>query len=402
MGVVSAGSLAQTRIFLDRDLQETFAELVSMTGDTITIRRQGLLEQTPRGQWLAMLTPGQAWESIGDRRILISGSGASFGLNHRIELVDAQRLFGRLAEEKSPEPDTVLWTIPGFDDLTISLEQIASIRLVRSSRGPTPFDPSAGDSVVAINSDRFTGFVESMGDPLEIDPGSGVINLPWSLIREVRLSNPKVRSIDPLAWLSDGSIVAFRAGVIDSPSLFTATLALGDQSPPGQSPRGPMISLPAIAIRAISFDPTRLVALSEIQPANIDVFDERRWAPPIDVGDPSVAQLGAAKITISGPVQCEWPLPEGAVRLAGVAVLPEDSRLWGDYELVMGVRTSGGEIREVLRERLNAQQVMVPFNISLRPAGTPISTIVIRLESGEFGPIQDEVVLERTLILLEP
>ena len=32
MGVVSASSLAQTRIFLDRDLQETFAELVSMTG----------------------------------------------------------------------------------------------------------------------------------------------------------------------------------------------------------------------------------------------------------------------------------------------------------------------------------------------------------------------------------
>ncbi len=401
-GVVSSIAHAQTRLLLDRELNETYAEVVSMTADTLTIRRRGMLERTDRDEWLAILTPGEAWQGVSDQRILLAGSGAPFAINHRLALVDGQRLFGRLVVEGLTTPDTLGWSIPGFENLEIPLERILSLRLVNSSFGGIETDPADGDTVVAINADRITGFVESMGDPLQIDRGAGIIDLPWRLVREVHLVNPHEPSTDLLLWLTDGTVVAFRAGTIDSASVFRGTLALGDESSPGEMPRGPMISVPTIVVRAISFNPSRLVALSSLRPASIEALGDRRWAPPIQFGDENTAQLDAASITISGPVQCEWPLPEGAIRLAGVAMLPENARLWGDYELVVGVRTTGGEFRELLREHLHAQQVMTPFNVALASEDAPAGSIVVRVESGAYGPIQDELVLERTLILLEP
>ncbi|MCX5689237.1 MAG: hypothetical protein NTV94_05515, partial [Planctomycetota bacterium] len=125
---------------------------------------------------------------------------------------------------------------------------------------------------------------------------------------------------------------------------------------------------------------------------------QRRWVPPVVVGDAMSAALGAADVELPGPMSVLCDVP-GASRVSGMVELPESCRVWGDCEVFIEVMSGGAGVTKPLwHQRLNGAQPRVAFNLML-PA-TSDAVLVVRVEAGENGPVMDKVVLRRPLLLM--
>jgi hypothetical protein len=101
------------------------------------------------------------------------------------------------------------------------------------------------------------------------------------------------------------------------------------------------------------------------------------------------APVGLSPIELRGPVVVRYSLPSGAIRFAAQAVLPDSARQWGDLELI--VRSDDAE---VFRMRLNAESPAGEINVALTGR-----ELTLELTAGAHGPIQDQVILNRAMIL---
>jgi hypothetical protein len=108
--------------------------------------------------------------------------------------------------------------------------------------------------------------------------------------------------------------------------------------------------------------------------------------------------LDAPDIELPGPMSVEWSLPAGAVRLAGWAEVPTESRLWAEFALVFEGVSAAGVATPLARESMSGTRPLVEFNIAV-PSPAP-ARLRVTLEPGARGPIQDRAVLRRTLVLL--
>ena len=72
-------------------------------------------------------------------------------------------------------------------------------------------------------------------------------------------------------------------------------------------------------------------------------------------------------------------------------MLPPSARRWGDYEMIVY-----DDDRPVFRAHLTAAAPRATVNVEL--TGTELN---ISLEPGANGPIQDELILERAMLLVE-
>jgi hypothetical protein len=118
--------------------------------------------------------------------------------------------------------------------------------------------------------------------------------------------------------------------------------------------------------------------------------------------------LFAGDIELPGPIEVSWDLPRGATRMACRVALPAAGRAWADVVVRVLVR-EGGEAREVASVELSREKPGAVLNVDLgggvlgaaRAAGVERS-LIVRVEAGEMGPIQDTVRLERGVVLLDP
>jgi hypothetical protein len=313
-----------------------------------------------------------------------------------VELTDGQRFAGLPAGK--PGDDIVMeWNTAEFGDLQIPLELVRRVRLRPVAPGAAP-TAAGSDALLLANGDVLEGFVESIGEPTRIEHDSTTVDVPLERIAEIRLGGPPVPPSGVMVWLRSGTIVsvsAMQTGRDGRLSLTPTLRETTDGATESNSWPVPMDDLVAAA-----FDVGRLTPLATIRPAEQAPDPERRWSEPVRVGDSGGAVLGAADIELPGPMTVSWRLPEMAERLGGVAVLPEDCRTWGDCVLVLSVTAGSGPAREVLRAAITASAPQAPFSVAL-PGGLGRSAMLTAtLEAGQYGPIQDRVVLRRTVILL--
>ena len=95
----------------------------------------------------------------------------------------------------------------------------------------------------------------------------------------------------------------------------------------------------------------------------------------------------------------EWVLPAGADRLAGWLVLPESCRDWGACRVTLLFETT-----ELFAQTLSASDSVVAFNVALPASLGKLSPqrLKVIVESGERGPVQDQVLLRRVIIGVGP
>jgi hypothetical protein len=321
-----------------------------------------------------------------------------------LTLTDGRRVHGLITEPAAPDSLTLRHNTLG--DLTFPLELAARLDFANAgviSAADVRPDPSPQDQVFLRNGDRVQGFVESIASTIVIDRDGTTITPELVRVVAVVFANPSTPPVGTSIWLSDGTILHADDYKLRAPEL---ELTLPANSPASGSDRAPepesaensppaskpafsvdLRQLAAIAPKAERFTPLARLAITKQSGAQ-----GRRWSAPVKIA--AAGPLGLADIELPGPMSVEWSLPQDADRLSFEILLPPESRIWGDCVVVVEFIRDNA-VREIARHRLNATTPAASINSETREA----STLRIRVEQGEGGPIQDRIHLRRGILL---
>jgi hypothetical protein len=385
------------RILLDRSLNRRVVREVEFGAESISFRDSaGRAGSLPRASIVAILPadPGESVGSTADEPIVWRElTDINIAQRGRLELADGQIFPGSLTtktpqtEGQRPKPsENIGWAHPLLGPLSLPLERVALAVLNNTGLEQLADAPiTAGDLVGLTNRDRVEGFVLSLDQNVTLENNRKPVTFPISRVSYVRVANPPSTPSGSRLWLHDGTIIDVtsiqtdRAGStrIESPLL-----------PQGRA----SVLTPDIASAALNVQ--SLQSLSRQSIRNVNLSPDREMAPRPSVRVVATSPLGAHDIDVTGPISVTWSLPAGATRVAGLAELPRNCRQWGDFTVVIN---AGAEPR---RERINSKRPAIEFNVPVGSAGEP--TLTLTIEADDTGPIQDRVILKRTLILVEP
>ena len=379
----------ERRVLIDRDLNTREITLLSITDEAIVYQDdQGRTRQASVGGLVALLPLDQPWDATPatERSDTPTDTPTSPGV---LELDDGQRLPGEHAPTGGDE-NTIIWAHPVFGRVAINLDRVARAVLrqpqIQTSTATPARQATDEDELILTNGDRITGFVVSMGDPIEIEVEGDLIIIAADRVASVRMANPARPLQGLVVWLDDGSVVVVAA--IDGRDGETVELAL---------PTGQIGVFPVDSLKAVAFHAGRLQGLASIKPIHQSPLGERRIGEPARIlNDPvyeSSGKLSAPDIEIPGPMRIVWMLPPGARRFAAIAELPYDAIPWGDC--ILSVRIDSVELA---RRRISADHPRFEINI---PIEAGAHTLTISVEPGLWGPINDRITLRRPLLLLD-
>lgn len=381
------------RLLLGEDLQARPVRLVSIDARSVTyLDALGLQRTEGLDQLIGLLPPEPAERGAGaPARISPAPAGAAAAW---VDLADGQRFTG-LPLARPGDDAALEWNSADFGTISLPLEAVRRV-VLRPVQVSAP--PGARDALFLVNGDILEGFVESIGEPTTIERDSASVEVPLERIAEVRLGGARSEPSGVVVWLRSGTIAALADFRTDRQGrLFMTPSLLGIGPDGGSTTESQGWEVDLDDLQAAAFDASRLTPLASIPPIAQRGDADRRWAEPVRMGDPAGAVLGAADVELPGPMTVVWRLPEGAARLGGIAVLPEDSRTWGDCELVLSVR-SGGRTREVFRAELSGTQPLAEFSVEL-PASEGGLELTATLEAGRYGAVQDRIILKRAVLV---
>jgi len=316
-----------------------------------------------------------------------------------IELTDGQRFPGEPGPTAGEE-DAVVWSHPLFGTVRFGLDSVARVVLDRAVLAEARVDPLAEilgpqrapveDELTLANGDRLSGFLLSLGDPVEIEVDGSVLSIPRDRVASARLANPREPLAGLVVWLEDGAVavVASLEGQVEEG--LRLRLASGEEAETTLS-----------SLKAIAFEAGRLRPL-----ASLEVIDERaigrrtllsgaRIVEEADEIPGEPAALDAPTIELPGAMSVRWRLPEGARRVGFLAELPLDALPWGDLELVVEV-----DGIEAMRERLFSESRIVEASMPLDAFGEA-RELSVRVEPGRHGPVGDRVLIRRGTLLID-
>lgn len=414
----SAERSLPTRVLIGPGLEERVGVVTSLGSDKVMFR--SVRSPSPRA--------GAARESVvpsrdviamapilGDAESLALGSGGTGSAAPEprtgwIEMVDGQVLPG--SPGGAAVADRVTWTTRLWGDIRINLEGVsrvvinpgASERLARG-RARTGQGTATEDRILLINGDILAGFVESIsGQRVVIDSagaggggnsGGGPQSVELSRVATITLASPAQAPGGTRVWLYDGTVAR-----TTPPRATGASMQL--------APDGPFIervsseeigALDLSEVRALVMDASRLVALgslaSRTNPDATRPEAARRWTPPLLVGPSRLAPLATPEIELPGPMAVVWTLPPDATHVSMRLELPEDARVFGDCVVRVGL---DGDPESQVEARLWSQQPSTDVRLAIKP-GT--SHLVVNVDPGERGSIQDRVLIRRGLVLLD-
>lgn len=323
-----------------------------------------------------------------------SDADTSEGLPGLLRLTDGQVLPGFIVPgEKSSE--SVTWRSRRIGTFNIKLDRISSIALADSLALLPP--ATKHDLLLLTNDDRMEGFVESIGQEIAIDLNGSMTNIPIDRLSAARLANPLAPGVQPLVFLSDGTILAaseLTAPAVPkgapSPKSTTVLWSLASDSGTGV--------LDVASIDAVLFDPRVLLPLASLPIASSQGLDERPWTPKPEIAPVETSPLGLASITISGPIQLEWKLPPGTKRFGAALELPPDARPWGNVSILISAAGRDGKFREILKKDLTSDAPTADAAFDLSGEGT----LRIEVRGKTFSDVQARLRLLEPAILIAP
>ena len=383
--IMSDLSARQGRI---RSLDDQMLVLVEQGGKVSQVSLREVVAITTLPTFLPVAAKGPGIDAWRDSSLL---NETPQGM---LQLVDGQSLPGVLrtvVPKDEPADDSLHWLSRQMGEVVLPLDSLKLVVLRPTSglEGATGANASTDDRVFLSNGDSLTGFVAGASTTVNVEVQGKVSSIEVSRVSAIAFANPTVKTGGMWVWLGSGTVCAAKRVRIAESGRGEIEVAL-----PNVEPR--TVGVDVGDVRAVSFDVTRLKPLAacvmRVQPT---AGSQRRWVPPVVVGDAMSAALGAADIELPGPmtVLCDVP---GASRVSGMVERPESCQVWGDCEVYIEVM-SAGVTKPLWHQRVNGAQPRLAFNLML-PA-TSDAVLMIRVEAGENGPVMDKVVLRRPLLL---
>ncbi len=307
-------------------------------------------------------------------------SSSMIGESLLIELTDGQRL--RVLIEQSNDPDIILGTrIDGGQPVGIPLDRVLTIQR-QSNTDP---EPSDDDLVILTNGDRLGGFISSVGPSLVLETDTNERTIRLDLIDTVQIQNPRVYTPGIYIHTAIGERIRVRDARFDQNRLLTiipddpihldaqdsghqleSVLAAMERKPEGK-----------FLINPTTSDPISIV------PA----FD-RDWIPqPVTIVN-SWAGPESTAIKIPSPAGVRWKTPAGSERLS--VTIRTEHRPWTDNETSLIAIDSSGAETVIWSARLTSESGFQDIN---EPVPARTVAIEVRIDPGNYGPIQDRVWL---------
>lgn len=243
-----------------------------------------------------------------------------------------------------------------------------------------------GDVIIMANGDMVSGFLETVSrSKIDVEVDGKKRSLEPAVVVSAMLATPPKLGVGPMVFLSDGS------------TLLTDGLGVGSGSGStvAATRQGQSLVVSADTVIAYAGRAGSLASLAGLQAGPVTPTGGRDWTPPIEVVDPG-APMGVSDVVFPGPMEAQWVLPGDASRVAATLELDPASRIWGDCVVTVTIIPSKGPAREVVKSRLWEESATASFVAEV--AGG--STLRVRVEPGEKGPVQDRVVIRRPLILV--
>lgn len=387
---------------LDTGFGLTTGRLVSIDAAGVTVATDTGGSRTMSTGDIALVMPEGWWS--GARRWpgsirTPSASATAPSAAAAIELTDSSRYPG--TPRPSAADGSVAWDHPLLAKLEFKLDQVRAITIPPPPPSDEPATKTDGDVLILRNGDRVEGFIAGVvHDPEPDGPaavrveakGGAASTVPLARVAVMRLSNPPTSASGVGLWLESGGLTTAAS---------VARVVLGDKLPltvwmgaPAAAPR----DIPSAHLRALAPDLSRVKALARLEIASQKPAAGRSWWRPVKVlGDPAEI-AGAAEVEMPGPMTVEWKLGDGASRIGGWLVLPEDSRAWGECEVTLTVvGADGAKPVDIARIKLSDATPMAALNLEL--PGTGPRLLRATLAEGSRGAVQTRAVFRRTLVL---
>lgn len=398
-----------THELIDLDLAVTEVIVDTIEDGKVLFHEDGLRRRRSTTDLLAMICVNTRIEA-----------SAGQGL---IELIDGQRLVGRLAmrrrsyrRQAEPDPDTsedlddgemIAWendfvgrfefplervsrivfpANPGFDawfdedELMNMARQRSQRSLVQSDKflRPSTETEMDADVVLLANGDRVTGYVMSCSDGLVTieDDNGDIIELPIERVRELTLLNESERPEGARILGTDGSEFQVDAVRLSGDYVHADMPGRGTIRISGSFVRG-------ILFDAAAFQPLATATLAAVK--GPEVYGPVDHPRRVDVD----AAFGVSDIELRGPVDMEFVLPDAPGRFVTQVEIPRSHVDWAN--LVVSVYIDDAPVVSTALHRDQPREmIVVDFE-----GGRSLS---IHLEEGERGPVQDVVVLRRPML----
>lgn len=312
-----------------------------------------------------------------------------------ITLTDGQIVSGVLQE--SADDDQIRYSI--YAGLTrrstgsIPLERILLITNQPAHR--LSHNDVDKDSIITKNKDILFGFVESIGPTTSITTDRSMLNLVLDQIQSIQLANLPEHAQG--IYITTNDNLHLRVTAYDFDLRHPLTVQIDPES----------LGLNADARKAWLLEPdapigirvvhshSKVVSLASITPQLVEPTGDRNWTPsPTVLANDSTPVLSS--IDLHAPVRVIYPLPKGSTRIA--FDLTAAVNTWTDCIASVYSISYAGNRTQILNQRLNADNPSASLNT---PLDSDIETVEIRIDPGEFGPIQDRVIIEHPRVLIE-
>jgi hypothetical protein len=362
-------------LLVRRSMQVDTIRLAAISDQTVEHQAsEGKWERTPLNECIALVNPSAKMRP------------RSTGL---VILADGQRLPGELALGANPPPDTLAWAHPWLGRIDVPLDLISTALFNGNASAPPP---AQLDVVLLANGDHREGLILALGGDaitLEVERGGARqnIEIPLNITAAVTTVAPqkKPAATSKRIWFDEGTVIDVQSIAVGDDGFVRLS---GSALVSGTQPT--RVGLSQVA--AILLDPLGMVPLASIAPSRIEGPPTRYVLPRPVLVDPS-APLALSAIDFRGPIVVRYMMPVGAQRFTAEAELPHAALALGDYELVIRSNDT-----EVSRTRLNAQTPRVTINVPLNSGGG--RELTIELVEGANGPIQDQLILQRPMLLM--
>lgn len=323
-----------------------------------------------------------------DQCVALLNPDATMQLPQRgwLRLADGQRFPGEALSGGRASDDVIVWNQSSWlGRMEVPLDQLESVSFVPGAAIPAPGD---ADVLALANGDRLQGFVTALGDPVEIEVFDGEpgdvhrIELPLGRVSAVRMVTPPQTPRGRRMWLIDGTVVDADEIMLGDDGFFRIE---GIDYVAEDLPK----RIELVAVAAVLFDQQGLVPFASLTPRRVAGPESRYVVPEPAILD-EIAPLGLKRVELRGPLTARYVLPQGATYLTAEAEMSPTARAWGDCDLIIS-----DDGREIFSTRLNAASLRAAIAVPLHG-----STLTIEITEGAAGPIQDQVILKRAMILV--
>jgi hypothetical protein len=313
-----------------------------------------------------------------------------------ISLADGQTIRGSIldADRADSLAITMMSGLSVQGDAHIPLENL--LRIQNPISPDRSMNEELGDDVVVLhNGDQLTGFVESVGSSVQLVlANDDELNIDLNRISRIDIANEPEPTDGIHVRFDDETVlrvIGFRYASQQSMSVGIDPVSLGLDDTGSTEWRFNANTFDALWVN----DPAQsVVALAGMTPSRIEPMGDRAWTPTPSIIDSDASHPVLMGLDFHAPVRIRYTLPEGASRFACTFEAPIET--WTDC-IARVIVSTGPRERVLIEQRLHIDENQIRVNTDIPRSA---QELIIEIDPGQHGPIQDRVLMHRPRLLV--